>query len=59
MSTDKIYVCTLCNKTWPELPEGSVRLQHSKRGGNGHSFTYRLADGSIHIIKTVQSTKEQ
>jgi hypothetical protein len=52
MSANKVFYCTLCEKTWEDqLPEGAVHLTAPKRGGNGHAATYRFADGSIHVIK--------
>ena len=57
----KVFFCTLCEKTWDQLPD-AVQLTTTKRGGRGHANTYRFtADGSIHVIKkkTVPSTEEQ
>jgi hypothetical protein len=55
--TDKVYVCTLCQKIWTTttLPENAVQLTTGHGGG---SSVYRFKDGSIHVLK-VQSTKEQ
>jgi len=61
MNNDKIFSCTLCQKTWTTLPEGTVQLTTKKRGGNGgRRTTYRFADGSIHVItKTATNAGEK
>ena len=60
MSDGRVFVCTLCEKSWKTLPEGSVQLTYAKGGGKGRANTYRFADGNIHVIKKAQSVdKEQ
>jgi len=54
----KIFFCTLCERTWDELPDDAVQLTTTKRGGNGLRTTYRFADGSIHVI-VKRSAKEK
>src|SRR6266853_6157393 len=49
MSDDKVFFCKLCERTWPELPAGAVRLTNNRGRGHAHVNTYRFADGSIHV----------
>jgi len=48
MSTDKIFYCKLCEKTWNQLPDGAVQL--TSIGGPGYNM-YRFPDGSTHSIR--------
>jgi len=46
-----VYFCTLCEKTWDQLPDDAVQLTTTKRGGNGSRTTY-----SIHVITKQTAT---
>jgi hypothetical protein len=55
----KVFFCTLCERTWDQVPEGAVKLAGSRRrGGKGHTATYRFTDGSIHILKKKAQSAE-
>ncbi len=60
MNNDKIFFCTLCQKTWTTatLPENAVQLTTGHGGGPG---VYRFASGEIHTLikKTVPSIVEE
>jgi len=56
--TKIIFECSLCDRTFDEIPPDAIRLTNF--GGRGRANTYKFG-GTIHIItrKTVQSTGEK
>ncbi len=44
----KVFFCTLCEKTFPSLPDGSIKLTNNN--GRGCVNVWKLPDGSTHAI---------
>ncbi len=47
MSDNRIYFCTVCERTWEQLPDDAVQLTN---GFAGKPITYRFS-GEVHVIK--------